>query len=177
MKRILSKVIFILILLTIIFSINTEVKGWSSIIDAGKDFVQAGEQSGEAKIDKSALQDLSGYLYNILLAAGVIVAVIVATVLGIQFMIGGAEGQAKVKEMLVPFIVGCVIVFGGFGLWKIAVTIGNSLENAGGTSQSESFFSKRYKCSVHGEVIPETDMDSGTRRYKCPNCHREVTEI
>ena len=45
-------------------------------------------------------------------------------------MVGGAEGQAKVKEMLVPFIVGCVIVFGGFGFWKIAVTIGNKLETS-----------------------------------------------
>ena len=44
-------------------------------------------------------------------------------------MLGGAEGQAKVKEMLVPFVVGCIVVFGGFGLWKIAITLGNQLES------------------------------------------------
>lgn len=165
MKRILIKIIFILMLLTIIFSVTTEVKGWSQIIKDGKDFIQAGEQSGEAQIDSRALQDLSGYLYNILLAAGVIVAVIVATVLGIQFMIGGAEGQAKVKEMLVPFIVGCIIVFGGFGLWKIAVTIGNSLEN---TDPNQYNFSEKSCPSCGEKVEPKFDIDKHT--YVCPKC-------
>lgn len=50
--------------------------------------------------------------------------------LGVQFMIGGAEGQAKVKEMLVPFVVGCIVVFGGFAFWKIALEVGKKLEDA-----------------------------------------------
>lgn len=45
-------------------------------------------------------------------------------------MLGGAEGQAKVKEMLIPFVVGCVIVFGGFGFWKLAITFGEKLEGS-----------------------------------------------
>ncbi|MDE5830159.1 MAG: hypothetical protein K2H53_00125 [Clostridia bacterium] len=77
------------------------------------------------------MKTLSGYLYNILLTAGVIIAVIIATILGVQFMIGGAEGQAKVKEMLVPYIAGCIIVFGGFGFWKIALTVGKKIEEVG----------------------------------------------
>ena len=165
MKRVLVKVIFILILLTIIFSITTEVKGWSQIIKDGKDFIQTGEQSGEGQLkDPNKLQDLSGYLYNILLAAGVIVAVVVATILGIQFMIGGAEGQAKVKEMLVPFIVGCIIVFGGFGLWKIAVTVGNSLES---TNNNQFDFSKN--CPECGEPVGSYDPSKGG--YTCKNGH------
>lgn len=166
MKRILIKIIFILMLLTIIFSVTTEVKGWSQIIQDGKNFIQEGEQSGEGQLkDPNKLQDLSGYLYNILLAAGVVVAVIVATVLGIQFMIGGAEGQAKVKEMLVPFIVGCVIVFGGFGIWKIAVTIGNSLEN---TDPNQYNFSEKSCPSCGEKVEPKFDIDKHT--YVCPKC-------
>lgn len=130
MKKVIKKIIFILILLIILLNINTETKAWSEVIQDGKDFISAGEASDAGNIEKGELKDLSGYLYNILLAAGVIIAVIVATVLGIQFMIGGAEGQAKVKEMLVPFIIGCVVVFGGFAIWKIALTVGSQLEGA-----------------------------------------------
>ena len=126
-----KKIIIALIILITLFSINTKVFGWSDILSIGEQFIHDGESSGEGEItDPSKLSELSGFIYNVLLSVGVVIAVVVATVLGIQFMVGGAEGQAKVKEMLVPFIVGCVIVFGGFGFWKIAVTIGNKLETS-----------------------------------------------
>ena len=38
-------------------------------------------------------------------------------------MTGSVEQQADVKKLLVPYIAGCVVVFGAFGIWKIAVTI------------------------------------------------------
>ncbi len=137
MKTILSKIVLILIILMLLFSINTEVSAFSEIIQDGADFISKGEQgkdNSEIPITAESIQDVSGYIYNILLAAGVVIAVIVATVLGIQFMIGGAEGQAKVKEMILPFVVGCIIVFGGFGFWKIAISIGKQIENTAPTS-------------------------------------------
>ena len=51
-------------------------------------------------------------------------------------MLSEAEGQAKVKEMLIPFIIGCVIVFGGFGIWKIALKLGQDVDEQLGTSAS-----------------------------------------
>lgn len=126
----IKRISFILIILIILFSINTKVFAWSEIIKEGQEFIRDGEASDKTNIDETKVQGLSGYLYNILLTAGVIIAVVVATILGIQFMVGGAEGQAKVKEMLIPFVVGCVVVFGGFGFWKIALTVGKKIETA-----------------------------------------------
>lgn len=135
MKSVLEKVVLMLIILILLFSINTEVFAWSEIIKDGQSFLgQADENS--IHMDVNGLKNVSGYLYNILLGAGVVIAVIVATVLGVQFMMSGAEGQAKVKEMLLPFIVGCVIVFGGFGFWKIAITVGKKLESDGRSNTS-----------------------------------------
>ena len=51
-------------------------------------------------------------------------------------MIGGTEGQAKVKEMIIPFVVGCVIVFGAFGIWKIALSVGKEISWGSGTVQT-----------------------------------------
>lgn len=130
MKSILKKVIIVLSILMLLFSINTKVFAWSEIIDDGKSFLDQADES-KVNIDTEGLKNVSGYLYNILLAAGIVIAVIVATILGVQFMTGGAEGQAKVKEMILPFVVGCIIVFGGFGFWKIAVTVGQKLETEG----------------------------------------------
>ncbi len=74
-------------------------------------------------------------------------------------MVGGAEGQAKVKEMLVPFIVGCIIVFGGFGLWKIAITVGNSLEST-----------SPYQPDYVAEPCPRCRTSKAPVNGKCPDC-------
>ena len=38
-------------------------------------------------------------------------------------MAGSVEQKAKVKDSLVPYIVGCTVIFGAFGIWKLVVTI------------------------------------------------------
>lgn len=87
--------------------------------DADK-FIDSAEN---AAISSSSLQDFSKTFYNILLTVGIVVAALVASILGIKFMMGGAEEKANVKELIVPYIVGCILVFGAFAIWKIVVTI------------------------------------------------------
>ena len=99
-------------------SLSVVISGGDSFIDAGKD--------GSAKIDKGSLQNASSSIYNILLICGMIVAVLIGAILGIKFMIGSVEEKAEIKAALVPFVIGCIVVFGAFGIWKIVVTIGNN---------------------------------------------------
>ena len=181
MKSKVIKSIFILIILIILVSINTETLAWSPIKDMGDDFIKTGEQSGTSTVDDVKMTDLSSYLYSILLSAGVIVAVVVATVLGIQFMVGGAEGQAKVKEMLVPFIVGCIVVFGGFGFWKIALTVGEKIEGASpsittpdepGDNQFDFTERKCVNCGVTG--TPR--YDECKHIYVCTYCGNTMSD-
>lgn len=127
MKSIYKKVSIILFVLILLFSINTRVFAIGEIIDDGQSFLEAGN-NGTADMDIADIESASGYLYNILLSLGVVIAVIVATILGVQFMLSEAEGQAKVKEMLIPFVIGCIVVFGGFGIWKLALTLGSNAE-------------------------------------------------
>ena len=79
--------------------------------------------AGEAAISATSLQSFSQTYYNILLTIGIVVAAIVGSILGIKFMISGAEEKAQIKELLVPYIVGCIVVFGAFAIWKLLVTI------------------------------------------------------
>ena len=97
----------------------------SDVISGGDSFINAG-QGGSAQIDKGSLQNASSSIYNILLICGVIIAVLIGSIMGIKFMIGSVEEKAEIKAALVPFVIGCIVVFGAFGIWKIVVTIGNN---------------------------------------------------
>lgn len=59
------------------------------------------------------------------MVAGTIIAVLVGAVLGIKIMVATVEEKAKIKELMVPYIVGCIVMFSAFTIWKIVVTIGN----------------------------------------------------
>lgn len=74
------------------------------------------------------LKEASDTLFNILLGLGMATAVIVGVYLGVKFMMSTVEDKAKVKEAIIPYIAGCVVVFGAFTIWKLALIL---LENIG----------------------------------------------
>lgn len=78
-------------------------------------------------MDKDKLNSASSTIYNILLVIGICVAGIMTSILGIKFMLGSIEEKAQVKEALIPFIIGCIVVFGAFGIWKIVTQIGSMI--------------------------------------------------
>ena len=90
----------------------------------GKDFISTNPNSDiTSKIDDGKIVDTSKTIYSILLTIGIIIAAIIILVLGIQFMTGSIEQKAKVKEMLIPFIVGCVVIFGSLTIWRLVTSI------------------------------------------------------
>ena len=78
---------------------------------------------GNVKYNSSSLSDTSNTIYTILLTVGVAVAVIVGAIMGIKLMASGVEEKAEIKKLLVPYLVGCIVIFGGFGIWKLIVTM------------------------------------------------------
>lgn len=77
----------------------------------------------DANNEKEAIDTIYWAASGIAVAA----AVIIGVVLGIQFITSGASGQAKVKEKLIPYGVGCVVAFGAFGIWKVVLDIMNTV--------------------------------------------------
>ncbi len=144
MKKIYKIITLIMIILILLFCMNTRVSAIGEIIEDGQSFLGAADP-GTVNVSIGAIEGASGYLYNILLSAGIVIAVIIATVLGVQFMLSEAEGQAKVKEMLIPYIIGCIVVFGGFGIWKLALELGKNIE---GTIQTSSMSNQYYIVSM-----------------------------
>lgn len=126
-RKIVICTMFIILFSTLFFLPKTNASTIGEIFSTGKGFIEAGNDIDKT-IDTTALTDTSDFLYNALLAIGVVVAVIVAMVLGIQFMWASAEEKAKVKEAILPFVVGCFVVFGAFTIWKLVVNVGNDAE-------------------------------------------------
>lgn len=103
-----------------------------------KDFFGLGEKwikngskdlkEGQKKtiIEQKLKEDLSS-IYGILLAIGTVLTVIVGVILGIKFMVSSAEDKAHIKEMMIPYVIGCVIIFGAFGIWAFAVEVLNQI--------------------------------------------------
>ena len=124
----IKKSVIVIILLTMVTSIFYPVSnatGLSDIISYGDSFVSAGQSSGSniRTINGDDVKDVSDSVYRVLLVIGILVAVIVGAYIGIQFMIASAEDKAKVKESLIPYVAGCAVVFGAFGIWRLVVAV------------------------------------------------------
>lgn len=128
MKKIIIRMLIAIFLINLIFcNINiSKSSDLSDVFSGGDSFIMAGKD-GEATLDKQSLRDTSSTIYNILLVIGICVAVIVISILGIKFMLGSIEEKAQIKEAMIPFIIGCVVVFGAFGIWKIVTQIGSMI--------------------------------------------------
>lgn len=122
--KIIVKILSIVFI--ILFSINSfsYSAGSESIKDRGDSFLQAGTTVSAP--DPTGMKDGINDIAGILTGIGVALVVIVGVVLGIQFMMGGMEEQAKIKQALIPYAIGSVVIFGALGIWQIVVRILNS---------------------------------------------------
>lgn len=129
-KNVIIKIVFAIISIMLIIPLaNSTVYATddrhtvSGIFDGADKFINAGQSKTDMGFNEDTMKDMSNLLYNILLVIGIAIAVIVGMVIGIKFMTGSVEEQAKVKQTLVPYVAGCVVLFGAFTIWKIVVTI------------------------------------------------------
>ena len=125
----LVKIITVLLLiLLIIFGIsNCAYAGESSdpvgdIMNNAENFLHK-----DQTIVFNNMNSFSSILYTALFLVGLVIAVIVGIVLGIQYIYSSAEEKAKSKENLFAYVIGCAVLFGAFGIWKIAVEIFNNM--------------------------------------------------
>ena len=122
MKNSFIKILSIILLVIVIttFMPTTTNASWiSDIFKSANNFIKDRQDNLPLTVDK----DIISGIYNILLIIGIISAVIVGIILGIQFIIGSVEQKSKIKESLLPYIAGCIVLFGAFGIWKLIIEI------------------------------------------------------
>lgn len=123
-----KKILVIMLLLVLVnMLIPLKVNAVSDMFESADKFLSAGRNPSTV-IDTGKVQSTSNTIYKWLMTIAICVAVIIGAIIGIQFITGSVEGKAKIQEALVPYIVGCMVVFGSFFIWKTLVNTGNKLE-------------------------------------------------
>jgi len=119
-KKILTCICLIMLILLIP---TNQSYALSELISGAQSFITTGEGLQNNALDQSSVIDMSNKILSVLIPFGSVAAVLVGAYLGIKFMAGSAEDKANVKEILIPYVVGCIIVFGGFTIWKLVVQV------------------------------------------------------
>lgn len=113
-----KNVLIILVLTFCILMINCNVYATDSIIQGAEGFLNKGD---ETTLNSDKIKEVSDKIYFIFMAIGSAIIVIVGAILGIQFILGSTEEKAKIKEALIPYTIGVIIIYGSWGIWKMMV--------------------------------------------------------
>lgn len=160
MKKYMYKSLIILILIaTIILIYPTKVFAISKMFNDADIFLTRGKAVKDV-ISTVQLKDVSTTFYKIALAIAIVIAIIVGMVIGVKYIYESAEGQAKLKEAFVPYIVGCLIVFSAFPIWKLAISFGNDEHMLGGVATDGSDTKESYaKATNTNDLTSLTDEE------------------
>ena len=92
------------------------------IISYGDDFTN--KNTGlDDPISQDDIKDISKKVFNIVSEIAVGIAVLIGLILGIKLMLAGVNEKAEAKKMMWVYLVGCVVAFGAFGIWKVVIEI------------------------------------------------------
>lgn len=101
---------------------ETKTDGMTDIFSDARKFVNRG-RSNQNDFDIASFKINIDTIYNILLTVGIALTVIIGGILGIKFMMASAEDKAKIKEAMIPYVIGCIVIYGAFFIWKIAIIV------------------------------------------------------
>lgn len=130
MKKMLFKVCLITLLILCDLSVySTTCMADGSLDDVmnnGNSFLNAGSESS-TMIDQNDLKSLSNFISGVLLTIAIGVTVITGAIMGLNFITQSIEEKAKVKESMIPWVIGIIVSFGAFTIWEVAVNLFQSL--------------------------------------------------
>lgn len=130
----MKKMLFKVCLITLLILCNLSVYSTTCIADGslddvmnnGNSFLNAGSESS-TMIDQNDLKSLSNFISGVLLTIAIGVTVITGAIMGLNFITQSIEEKAKVKESMVPWVIGIIVSFGAFTIWEVAVNLFQSL--------------------------------------------------
>lgn len=123
-SKILKIIVTIVMLLNVLPIIDSNVYASSlfgNIQSSAENFLQIGKNN--QKITAATAKDKILPIANMLVAIATVVFLIVGGIMGVQYMISGANERAQLKTKLIWFVIAVVVVYGAAGIFNIAVSI------------------------------------------------------
>ena len=124
-SKIIKKALLILIIVTLMISIPLYSKAFSfdTLLTDADTFIEQGSSSEASGISQYQVKPIADSIANILLVIAIGVAMISAAVMAINFIIQSVEDKAKIKEAMVPWIIGIFVTAGAYGIWRITMSV------------------------------------------------------
>jgi len=122
MKKVISGILLIIV---VMFMLSNVVLASDPILSA-MDKTQGSSNS-------TVLTNIGGRLYGIILVVGSAIAVALLAIMAVKFMTSGAEEKAKVKENLIGYVIGVVILLCVISILGIFQNIGGQITDIGKT--------------------------------------------
>ena len=119
----LSIILIIFLFQLILLPKVVEAEDIGTVVSEGDSWIK----DSHIMINEDKLKESQSFIFNALLAAGTIITVFIGGFLGIKFMLASAEDKADIKQTLIPYIIGCLVIYGAFGIWKIIITVLDSM--------------------------------------------------
>lgn len=100
------------------------------IIGDASNFLNTGKNNqGQVMVNGDNVQKASNLLFNVLFTIAIAAAILIGIYIGIKFMMSSAEDKATLKESLLPYFVGVIIMFASFSIWKLVLVLLQSIDN------------------------------------------------
>ena len=121
----IKKIILTLTSLILIFSLPIYSNAFSmdTIFSGANTFIESGNNSDAEGVSEGDLKNLSNSVSNILLTIALVVTFISIAVMGVSFAMQTVEEKAKIKESMIPWVIGIFVSFGAYGIWKITMGV------------------------------------------------------
>lgn len=119
----IALVTLISILLILNNPLYSNALSFDEIMQGADNFLEEGTSGPAIKLEESELKGISQTVSNVLLAIAVGVTLISAVAMGINFTIQSVEDKAKVKESMIPWVIGIFVSFGAYGIWRITMGV------------------------------------------------------
>lgn len=85
-----------------------------------------GDIDGAKAGDTTKVTNIGGKIINIIQVVGIVVAIAVVLIIGIQYMTGSVEQKAEYKKVMIPYIIGAVLLVAGTSIVKVIFNTINS---------------------------------------------------
>lgn len=129
-KLLISLIVFSVIALSGSYNYYSNADtSFDSTISQGDSFISTGKKKQKSikTIDGKKFSSTVKKVYNVLLITGIAISVVIIGVMGVRIIIGSTADKAEIKEQMLPYIIGCGVMFGAFTIWKIVMVIAGSV--------------------------------------------------
>lgn len=131
MKKVIIKINFLFVLIMLVCNLIPNYRiviavesSLENVIKGGNDFINLNINNNSSQvIDTNGLKDLSQFVSGTLLTIAIGVTLLTGTIMGIKFITQSVEDKAKIKESMVPWVIGIIVSFGAFTIWEVAVNV------------------------------------------------------